>query len=159
MALDKEELRRLSPADRIRRLREIEKESKKEIEEAERLIKESEESLRVEEATSDVEIPQPEEVDITKLFGEEEEKLEETVKEEEPKITDEDQVKYEISKVMEYAEHLGEGPASTYTMEKIEGMEENLGNIDYKQVSREIADELNAARNVIYEMKKHVGMR
>ena len=157
MVLDKEKLRALSPAERIRKLREIEKESKKEIEEAEKLIRESEENLRVEEATADVEIPETEEVDITRLFGEEE-NLEGTIKKEEKEV-DEEQVKYEISKIKEYAEHLEEGPVSTYTMEKIEDMGKNLRNIDYKLLSHEVADELNATRNVIYEMKKHAGMR
>lgn len=41
MALDKKELQKLSPEQRIKRLRELEKEKKKELDEADRLIKDS----------------------------------------------------------------------------------------------------------------------
>lgn len=160
MALDKEKLRRLEPEERIRRLREIEDESKKEIEEAERLIRESEEDIRREEAVSEVEMPEAETVDITKLFGEEEEKLEETVREEAPlEETDEEKVMYEVEKIRDYMEHVGESPVSEYTMGKVERMSNELNSINYAQLSRQAADEFNATRNIVYEMKKHLGMR
>jgi len=158
MTLEKEKLRMLSPTERIRRLREIEEESKKELDEAEKLIQESMEDLRKEEAVSEVEMPEAGEVDITRLFGKEE-KLEETVKEAKIKEVDEKKVMYNIGKIKEYMEHVGEGPANDYTMEKVGKMSEQLRAIDYTQLTKHIADELNATRNIIYETKKHLGMR
>lgn len=61
-----DELRKLAPAERLRKLREIEKRDKKELEETEKLIRETREELdnppRVFEA------PPIEPIDISKLF-------------------------------------------------------------------------------------------
>src|SRR3989338_5706633 len=65
MALDKKALRKFSPKERLRKLKEIEKEARKEIVEAEELIQITEkESVEL----PDIEIPKIEPVDITKLF-------------------------------------------------------------------------------------------
>lgn len=67
---DLEETRRLSPEERIRRLREIAKKSEEEIKKAQALIKESETELEEEEkAKRQIPIPQLKSVDVGSLFG------------------------------------------------------------------------------------------
>lgn len=71
-----DELKRLSPQERIRKLKELEEERKKEIEEAEKLIKES--NVEIEEERKELEripIPQLKAVDIQGLFTVEEKEM------------------------------------------------------------------------------------
>ena len=84
------DLEKLSPEDRIRKLREIEEEDRKEIEAAQSLIKESEDQIVIEERVKRVKPPETGEVDIDDLFKPEEESLEDTVEAEKPRISEED---------------------------------------------------------------------
>jgi len=71
-----EELKSLSPQERIRKLKEIEERDKKEIEKAQRLIKES--VAEIEEGQREkakIPIPQLKSVDISNLFTQEEKDL------------------------------------------------------------------------------------
>lgn len=151
---DKDELRRLAPAERIRKLRELEEERKKEIEEAEKLIRESVEDLRREKATEDVEIPEAEEVNIEDLFGGE--KLEDTVAKEAP--ADEDAIKYQTNIDYDYLRHVDTGNIQNYNMEHIEQIRERLADIDYKALSADVAKQVVGTRKVLYELKKSLGM-
>ena len=69
--VDDDELKKLPPAERIKKLKEIEKENQKEIDKAEKLIKKIEDELKT-DGLARATVPLLEEVDITKLFGEEE---------------------------------------------------------------------------------------
>jgi len=69
--LNREELSSLPLTERIRRLRQIESDSKKAIEEARKLIKETETEIRTSDVASAI-APEPERVDISKLFKQEE---------------------------------------------------------------------------------------
>ncbi|MBS3128140.1 hypothetical protein J4410_03270 [Candidatus Woesearchaeota archaeon] len=74
-----EELKKLSPAERLKKLKELEKEKKKEIEEAQKLISSSEEELASEEKKKqDIPIEQLKADDAGVLFGQEEKELFET---------------------------------------------------------------------------------
>lgn len=105
------ELRRLSPEDRIRKLKEIAEKDKKEIKDAQKLIKQSEDEIEEERKIKEqIPIPQVKAFDISELFTqeekdmyrakrmvgperkeEEEKPLEKTVEEEEVKLTEEQQ--------------------------------------------------------------------
>lgn len=77
MANDEDELKNLPPRERIRRLKELEEKRKKEIEEAQKLIKESEEEISArEEWERKVPIPQVAREDFTESTSEEKEILE-----------------------------------------------------------------------------------
>lgn len=95
-----EDIKNLSPEERIRRLRRIEERNKEEIEQAQKLIKESEEEIKIEERLQQVEIPRNEEVNVAKLF-QPEENLEQTVEREQPKVSEE-----EIKQQQEYLREL-----------------------------------------------------
>lgn len=70
---DIDELKKLSPSERVEKLREIEERNKKEIEEARKLMTESLREIEVEdELKRDIPIPQLTSVDVDSLFGQEE---------------------------------------------------------------------------------------
>ena len=73
---DIDDLRKLSPEERIRRLRELEEKRKKEIEEAEEIIKASETELEErKELEKKVPIPQMKAMDLGDLFSEAEQEM------------------------------------------------------------------------------------
>jgi len=63
-------LKQLSPRERIKKLKEIQEKSKKEIDDAQKLIRESEEQDKIEEELKKVPIPEVRSVSIDELFGE-----------------------------------------------------------------------------------------
>ncbi len=66
MAIDKDELKKMSPAERLKRLKELEEERKKDIDETTDLIKRTEAELN--DRSPLFEVPELEPVDISKLF-------------------------------------------------------------------------------------------
>ena len=106
-------IKKLSPEERIKKLRDVEEKNKKEINEAEKLIKDSIKEIDIKEEIRDLPIPQIKAVDIESLFAPEEKEvfaakryenirqgnveeetteipLEETVEQEKPEITEEE---------------------------------------------------------------------
>ena len=71
MTLDTDELKKLSPEQRVKRLKEMEQQRKSEMGEIESLIKKSMNEAKNDKIAEKV-APPPREVDITKLFTEEE---------------------------------------------------------------------------------------
>lgn len=67
MSIDKKELTKLSPQDRIKRLKLMEEERKKEVVEIEELIKRSMQEIRTEKTAGEV-APEAKVVDISSLF-------------------------------------------------------------------------------------------
>ncbi len=70
-----DEIKKLSPEDRIKKLKELQEKDKKEIEKAQALIKESEEEAVREQEVQNIPIPQIKSVDINSLFTPEEKEL------------------------------------------------------------------------------------
>lgn len=70
-----EELKKLSPEERIKKLKELQEKDKKEIAEAQKMIGQSEEQLAVEHELKDIPIPQLKAVSIDELFSPEEKEL------------------------------------------------------------------------------------
>ncbi len=71
-----DEIKKLSPEERVKRLKKLEEEKRKEIEEAEKLMKESVGQLeREEEIRRKIPVPQMKAVDIGQLFTKEEKQI------------------------------------------------------------------------------------
>ena len=85
---DKKELSKLSPQKRIEKLKELEEGKLAEIKEAQKLIKENETQIAIEDRLSDIQVPSVEEVDVKGLFKSSED-LEKTVAKEQPSIPEE----------------------------------------------------------------------
>jgi len=82
-----DEIKKLSPEARIKRLRKLEEEKRKEIEEAEKLMKESVGELeREERIKKELPIPQMKAVDVGELFTQEEKQIFATKRYEESKL-------------------------------------------------------------------------
>jgi len=65
----KEELRKLKPKDKLKRLKELEGKRKSEMVDIEELIKDSEKELKTEKVAEEI-TPEQTEINITKLFEE-----------------------------------------------------------------------------------------
>jgi hypothetical protein len=75
MAEEINDLKKLSPKERIKRLKELQEKDKKEIEEAQKLLKEAEEESVIEDELREIPIPQLKAADIDELFSPEEKEL------------------------------------------------------------------------------------
>ncbi|MBI3034963.1 hypothetical protein HYY71_01445 [Candidatus Woesearchaeota archaeon] len=81
MSIDRKELAKLSPQERIKKLKLMEEERKKEVDEIERLIRDSMQALRTDKLAEEV-APGQRAVDISRLFeARGEERLERTARE------------------------------------------------------------------------------
>ena len=65
-----DDIKKLSPSERIKRLKELEEKRKKEIDEARKMITESEHEIVLEEIKKDIPIPEMTAIDPSTLFGE-----------------------------------------------------------------------------------------
>ena len=147
-----DELKNLSPEERIKRLKELQEQDRKEIEEAQKLIKESEEQATHEEKLKQqIPVPQLKSVDIESLFSPEEKELfkakryiegkkpveeakekplEQTVFEEAPAKLPE-----ESAETIQYGLQLSQKPASSLRQkaENIYNQFKDTGEITYDQ--------------------------
>ena len=164
--LDKKELNKLPLRERIRRLKQLEEDRKKEIDEIDDLIKDSQKELRSDEVAEEVS-PEAEEVDISKLFKADEEELEKTVREGAPAADEEEGEArylslqqavedYEELRELSYASldgNLNEGQIGT-----IDKIGERLDTTKYVSQSKEVANLLVASRAALYKIKKYAGL-
>jgi len=70
-----EELKKLSPKERIKKLKELQKKDKAEIKKAQELLKKAEEESEVEDKLHEIPVPELNPVDIDELFSSDEKKL------------------------------------------------------------------------------------
>lgn len=155
--LDKEDLEKLTPAERIKRLKKIEAENKKEIEEAGRLIKKTEAEIERENITESVKVPETKPVDIGGLFREGE-GLETTVKEEAPATEAKEESRlYQLAQAYEEAKDIAystEKP-SEEQLEWIDRLGERVEKASYDSFSKETADLLVATRSLVKKILKY----
>lgn len=161
----KEELRKLRPAARLKRLKELEEKRKVEMDDIEELIKDSEKDLHTEEVADDI-TPEQEELNIGRLFEEEAEELERTVRKEAPGKEEEDQKylsfkqvynDYAVLQDIAYAS-MEEGELTHNQMEIIDRIGERLDRSKYMTSSQEAANLLVASKSVLYKIKKYGGV-
>ena len=163
---DKKELNKLPLRERIRRLKQLEEDRKKEIDEIDDLIKDSQKELSTEEVAEEVS-PGAEEVDISKLFRADEEELERTAREGAPAAEEEEGEARYLSlqqAVEDYEELRGlgyssmEGGLSENQMETIDKIGERVDRVKYTSASREVANLLVASRAALHKIKKYAGL-
>lgn len=160
----KRELKKLRPKDRLKKLKELEEKRKVEMIDIEDLIKDSEKHVKTEEVAEEI-APQQEEVDIGKLFREEAEQLERTVKKEAPE-TDEDkqgyvpfkQVYNDYSTLQDIGYASMMGPLTPNQMDAVDKIGERLDKTKYQTASQEVANILVASKAVLYQIRKYAGV-
>lgn len=143
------ELEKLSPEERIRRLQELQKKNKQEIEKAQKLIKESETQLEeqkeIEQMIRDVPLPEQRRVDVSDLWKGE--TLEEQVKKEKIELTEEQK---------QYATHLAETKPIEEITQNVYKMEQNIAEKGYinQQEQEQFQSNVYALRKKEEEYKK-----
>jgi|TARA_B100001971_G_C18096900_1_gene486617 hypothetical protein len=160
--LDKDELKKLSPTQKLKKLKELEEERKKEATEIDTLIKESMKEIKTDEVATEI-TPEPRDVDIGRLFGAEEEQLEQTVKAE---SREEEQLKYiSTSKALEDYEVLQDisyasmmGTIKPAQMDAVDKIGERLDRAKYVSASAEAANILVASKATLHKIKKYAGL-
>lgn len=160
----KRELRKLRPRARLKRLKELEEKRKAEMTDIDELIKDSEKEVRTEEVAEEIS-PEQEEINIGRLFREEGEELERTVREAAPATEEEDQ-RYtsfkqaykDYSALQEIAYESMEGPITSEQMGRVDKIGERLDRTKYVSASREVANLLVASRAALYKIKKYAGL-
>jgi len=157
-----EDIKKLPVAERIERLKALELKKKGEMDEAAALLKSSLEETRRQKAVENVELPESQPVDITKLFASDEKSLEAVVSREIPSPSDEDAVKYELQldyNVLTKIQDNMEGYKLQKAVVAVEDrVNELVAKMDYANMSKDVADQLVATRSVIYMMKKRAGL-
>lgn len=148
MPIDKEELQKLPPSERIKKLKELEEERKKELEEAADLIKRTEAELETNKNIPQIEVPDIQPIDISRLF-EAIDGLETTVRQETVREEDNFKIEYIRSEAEfqpPYIEH------EERLQEDIRVKVEDL--IKYESTAAH-GDRLTASRSVIKDIKKY----
>lgn len=157
--LDKAELEKLTPAERIKKLRKIEEENKKEIEEAEKLIQRTETEIEREQLAESVKVPETKPVDIGKLFEEEKGSLEATVRHEAPPAegAKEESRLYQLAQAYEEVKELyqSEEPLSKRQLEWIDKLGERVEKARYETLSKDVANLVVATRSLLYKIRKY----
>lgn len=169
MSIDKKELSRLFPEERIKKLKLMEENRKKEVNEIERMIKESIQELKIDKLAGEV-APEQKPVDISRLFETRgEDALERTARMEAPPaammkgargyqaIT---QIYRDYSQLKEFYGAVSMG--SSLTKEQIAAIGqigERISTAErYMTESEKSASKLDASRMVLYKLKKETGL-
>lgn len=146
--LDKKELEKLTPAERIKRLKKIEEENKKEIEEAEKLIKQTQADIERESITESVKVPETKPIDIGSLFKEEP-SLETTVREEAPKEEAEEGQLYQLAQAYEEARDMLYSPElNQEQLEWVDKLGERVEKAKYQTFTKDAADLVVATKGL-----------
>ncbi|MBN1156978.1 hypothetical protein JXA85_05145 [Candidatus Woesearchaeota archaeon] len=145
---DKKELQKLSIRDRIEALMKIERDREQEIKEAKELIERYEDELEKEEILKNVEIPETEHIDISKLFVSEK-GIEAHVDVEQERYKD-----FNIQYV-NIAEGLDDENRYITQEIPVEKLDEAINPDNYISTSKKAASKTTASAGIIDEIRKY----
>jgi len=168
MDIDKKELTKLSPEERIKKLKLMEEERKKEVNEIGTLIRESMREIKTEKIAEEI-TPEQRGVDISRLFeARGEEKLERTARKDAPAASMKGTKGYQaIVQTYEAYSRLAQmyGKVSmggSLTVEEINAINligEQIGVAErYMSEGEKSASKLDASRIVLYKLRKETGL-
>ena len=171
-----EEIKKLSPEERIERLRSFQEKQKKEAEEATKIIKDSVAQIKQEEKLKEgISVPESKQVDVTGLFKSDEQSLEATLEKEKKELT-EDELKehrqYQFQLSQEPAQELYHRVKSMYeqakennlrVFDKMSELDDLSYALDYKQrdmqsgtyktSGEQIEDMMSASKSLVNYMR------
>ena len=158
MTIDKKELTRLSPEERIKKLKLMEEERKKEVNEIEELIKKSMHELKTDKIAVEIS-PEQMAVDISRLFETKGgDRLERTAREEFPALAKGTRGYQAIVQTYETYSQL-KSMGTSLTNEQIADIRDRLNTAErYMTESEKAASKLDASRAVLYKLKKEAGL-
>ncbi|MBS3095816.1 hypothetical protein J4480_00080 [Candidatus Woesearchaeota archaeon] len=167
MPLNKKELGKLSPEERIRKLKLMEEERKKEVSEIGRLINESMQEIKTEKLAEEI-APEQKAVDISRLFETDAgENLERTARKEGgvgdltkgskdyQTFAQAYQDYSSLKKLMGYA---ATGSLNEEHQAVIDEINERLDKTKYQNIGAEIANILVASKATLHKIRKYAGM-
>lgn len=168
MAINKKEFEALTPEARIKKLKQLEVERKKEVEEIGELIKKSMQELRTGKLAEEI-TPEQRPVDIARLFETSaEQRLERTANEEMPATALSKGAKGYVTFTQAYESYkklkrfdtaLSMGSSLTEAQKAEVGRAgERIITDRYAPVGEETADLLNAGRAIFYKLEKELGL-
>lgn len=165
MTIDKKELSKLSPTERIKKLKLMEEERKSEVTEIERLIKESMQALKTDKIATDF-APEQRAVDISRLFEASDERgLEKTAgKAAVPAKGSKGyqaiaQVSYDYAKLKKFSGVVSMGGSLTGEEKAAIGkIGERVIADKYSTIGEETASLLDASRATLYKLEKELGL-
>ena len=168
MTIDKKELTKLSPQERIKKLKLMEEERKKEVNEIEELIKKSMQELKTDKLAEEV-APEQRAVDISRLFETSgEDRLERTAREEAPSNIKRGTRGYQamVQTYQAYSQltkfygkiSMG-GNLTSEEGDTINRIDEQIGVAErYMTEGEKAASKLDASRIVLRKLKKETGL-
>ena len=167
MTIDKKELTKLSPRERIKKLKLMEEERKKEVNEIEELIKKSMQELKTDKIAEEI-APEQRAVDISRLFeAKGEERLERTAREGAPQLVKGTKGYQALVQTYEAYSQLSKfysivsmgGSLSEEQKTAIGQIGERISTAErYMTEGEKAASKLDASRIVLYKLKKETGL-
>ena len=166
MSIDKRELGRLSPEQRIRKLKLMEEDRKKEVNEIERMIKESIQELKIDKLAEEV-APEQKAVDISRLFETSAGNTLERTARKEAKADSNTrgyqaitQIYQDYSQLKEFYGMVSTGSGlSKEQISAIGQIGERISTVErYMTESEKSVSKLDASRMVLYKLKKETGL-
>ena len=167
MTIDKKQLTKLSPEERIKKLKLMEEERKKEVNEIEELIKKSMHELKTDKIAGEI-APEQRAVDISRLFETKgEDRLERTAREEAPQLVKGTKAYQAIVQTYEAYSQLTKfygkismgGNLTAEERNTINRIDEQIGVAErYMTEGEKAASKLDASRMVLYKLKKETGL-
>ncbi|MBS3105888.1 hypothetical protein J4234_06560 [Candidatus Woesearchaeota archaeon] len=168
MTIDKKELTKLSPEERIKKLKLMEEERKKEVNEIEELIKKSVHELKTDKIADEI-APEQRAVDISRLFETKgEDRLERTARQEAPSNLMRGNRGYQAmvqtyqaySQLTKFYGKISMGENLTAEeRDTINRIDEQIGVAErYMTEGEKAASKLDASRAVLYKLKKETGL-
>ncbi|MBI2657517.1 hypothetical protein HYX08_02370 [Candidatus Woesearchaeota archaeon] len=165
--IDKKEFTKLSPGERIKRLKLLEEEKKKEVDEIGHLIRDSMRELKTDKLAEEV-APEQKAVDISRLFESNAgHNLEWTARKETASSGKGSkgyqtflQVQYDYTKLKKFEYALSvEGTLTQEQLASIGQIGERINRAErYMTDSEKTASKLDASRIVLYKLKKETGL-
>lgn len=158
MTIDKKELAKLSPQERIKKLKLMEEERREEVNEIEELIKKSMHELKTDKIAEEI-APEQKSVDISRLFQTTgEDRLERTAREEAPTTGGGTRGYQAIVQTYEAYSQL-KAMGTSLTNEQIADIRDRLNTAErYMTEGEKAASKLDASRAVLYKLKKETGL-
>ena len=165
MTIDKKELTKLSPQERIKKLKLMEEERKKEVDEIERLIRDSMQELKIDKIASDF-APEQKTVDISRLFESDAGENIESKARKTPGFAKGTkgyqaiaQVSYDYSQLKKFDGIVSMGYNLTNEQKAAIGKIGERVTIDrYATIGEETASLLDASRATLYKLEKELGL-
>ena len=161
--INRKELQKLNPRDRIKKLMELEEQRKKDVLEIEELIKQSAQELKINKIADDNAPPQAA-IDISRLFHEEGNALEMNIRKETAEVQSSQQYQSlsqtydDYKKLRQFMGYAMEGPLAAETIEAVDKIGERLQRFKYESASEEAVNLFVASRAVLHKIKRYMGL-